>query len=81
MAGVFDEEIVRSYFELRGCFVRTNVAYRASAARDDSSDVDVVAVDPIRRVGTASEVKGWRTQPSESLTGRRIPATAAHSIG
>jgi hypothetical protein len=63
MAGVFDEEIVRSYFELRGFFVRTNVPYRASAARDDSSDVDVVAVDPIRRVCTACEVKGWHTQP------------------
>jgi hypothetical protein len=63
VAGVFDEEIVRSYFELRGCFVRTNVPYRASAARDDGSDVDVVAVDPIQQVCVACEVKGWHTQP------------------
>ena len=56
----FNEEIVSSYYELQGYFVRMNVPYRAAEARNDSSDVDIVAVHPYQDTKPiACEVKGW----------------------
>ena len=40
----FNEEMVCSYYELQGYFVRMNVPYRPADDRNDSSDIDIVAV-------------------------------------
>ena len=58
----FNEEIARSYFELNGYFVRANVPYRPTGGRDDSSDIDIVALHPVSGDCVACEVKGWHTE-------------------
>lgn len=59
----FNEEVVCSYYELQGYFVRMNVPYRPVDSRNDSSDIDVVAVHPWEdRKSIACEVKGWHTE-------------------
>lgn len=62
----FNEEIVCSYYELQGYFVRMNVPYRPTDTRKDSSDIDIVALHP---GGDGEcivcEIKGWH---SERLT-------------
>ncbi|MCW2652640.1 MAG: hypothetical protein JWR32_3616 [Mycobacterium sp.] len=58
----FNEEIVSSYYELQGYFVRMNVPYRPADDRNDSSDIDIVAVHPLEdKKCIACEVKGWHT--------------------
>lgn len=37
MPGEFNEEIMRSYFELQGYFVRMNVPYRPEGTRNDQA--------------------------------------------
>ncbi len=58
----FNEEIVSSYFELQGYFVRLNVPYQPA---DDKnlSDIDVVALNPLDDSCIACEVKGWHSEP------------------
>ena len=59
----FNEEIVCSYYELQGYFVRMNVPYRPADGRNDSSDIDIVAVHPREdKKSIACEVKGWHTE-------------------
>lgn len=59
----FNEEIVASYFELQGYFVRMNVPYQPAEHRQDSSDIDIVAVHPSDDSKcVACEVKGWHTE-------------------
>jgi hypothetical protein len=56
----FNEEVVCSYYELQGYFVRMNVPYRPAEGRNDSSDIDIVAVHPSAdKACIACEVKGW----------------------
>lgn len=56
----FNEEVVCSYYELQGYFVRMNVPYRPADDRNDSSDIDIVAVHPSEdKACIACEVKGW----------------------
>lgn len=56
----FNEEIVCSYYELQGYFVRMNIPYRPADDRNDASDIDIVAVHPSEdREAIACEVKGW----------------------
>jgi hypothetical protein len=62
MPGEFNEEIVRSYLEFQGYFVRMNVPYRPVGTRNDSSDIDIVAIHPISGDCVACEVKGWHTE-------------------
>lgn len=59
----FNEEIVSSYYEMRGYFVRMNVPYQPAGKRQDLSDVDIVAVHPLDDSKCiACEVKGWHTE-------------------
>jgi len=59
----FNEEIVSSYYELQGYFVRMNVLYRPTDARNDASDIDIVALHPRDdQKCIACEVKGWHTE-------------------
>ncbi len=59
----FNEEIVCSYYELQGYFVRMNIPYRPTDTRNDSSDIDIVAVHPQEdREVIACEIKGWHTE-------------------
>jgi hypothetical protein len=62
MPADFNEEIVCSYFELQGYFVRMNVPYRPPGSRNDASDIDIVAVHPVTGDCVACEVKGWHTE-------------------
>lgn len=56
----FNEEIVCSYYEHQGYFVRMNVPYHPVENRKDSSDIDIVALHPSEdRKAIACEVKGW----------------------
>lgn len=57
----FNEDIVKSYFELNGYFVRLNIPYQP-AERGDASDIDIVAVNPVRDDYVACEVKGWHNE-------------------
>lgn len=62
MARDFNEEVVCSYYELQGYFVRMNVPYRAADDRNDLSDIDIVAMHPLEdKECIACEVKGWHT--------------------
>ena len=56
-----DEDIVRSYFELKGYFVQTNVPYRPADSTNDS-DVDIVALHGRTDECVVCEVKGWHTE-------------------
>ena len=59
----FNEEIVCSYYELKGYFVRMNVPYRPTEGRKDLSDIDIVAIDPLDDAKCiVCEVKGWHTE-------------------
>ena len=57
----FNEDIVSSYFELKGYFVRANAPYRPGT-RDDASDIDLVALHPLSGDCVACEVKGWHNE-------------------
>ena len=87
MARDFNEEIVCSYYELQGYFVRMNVPYCPTDQRKDASDIDIVAVHPHEGMkGIACEVKGWHNErftkgywksSPELLNFTRAPATEA----
>jgi hypothetical protein len=57
----FNEDIVKAYFELNGYFVRTNVPYQPGE-RGDESDIDIIAVHPVKEDFVACEVKGWHNE-------------------
>jgi hypothetical protein len=87
MARDFNEEIVCSYYELQGYFVRMNVPYYPTDQRKDASDIDIVAVHPREDMKCiACEVKGWHNERftmgywkswPELLNFTRTPATEA----
>jgi hypothetical protein len=59
----FNEELVSSYYEMQGYFVRMNVPYRPADSRNDASDIDIVALHPdADKPCIACEVKGWHTE-------------------
>lgn len=59
-----NEEVVRSYFELKGYLVKTNILYedRSSARGMGWSDVDLCVLHPRTGDCAAVEVKGWHTE-------------------
>jgi len=52
----FHEEIVKTYFEIQGYFVRTNIRFKINKA---NSDIDLAIIHPKTNDKAIISVKGW----------------------